>query len=119
VARRRDTRIFGPGPYTLGLRRDGAFWGSGFPFDVPAIAAVEEVRLDRPVTLLAGENGSGKSTILEAVAESIGFGEEGGELERLGELPAVPSNVLGGALAPVLTAAKPRNGYYLPVPSSS
>jgi predicted ATPase len=80
---------------------------------VPAIAAVEQVSLDRPVTLLAGENGSGKSTVLEAVAEAIGFGEQGGELERLGELPAVPRDVLGGALAPVLTATKPRNGYYL------
>jgi predicted ATPase len=112
VARRRDTRIFGPGPYVLGLRREGG-WGSGFPFDVPAIAAVEEIELDRPVTLLAGENGSGKSTILEAVAEAIGFAEEGGELERMGELPAVPHDVLGGALAPILTSTKPRNGYYL------
>ena len=85
----------------------------GFPFDVPAIAAVEEVRLDRPVTLLAGENGSGKSTLLEAIAQAIGFADEGGELDRLGELPAVPRHVFGGALAPELTAAKPRNGYYL------
>ena len=112
MARRRDTRIFGPGPYVLGLRREGG-WGSGFPFDVPAIAAVEEIELDRPVTLLAGENGSGKSTILEAVAEAIGFAEQGGELERVGELPAVPHNVLDGALAPMLTGTKPRNGYYL------
>jgi predicted ATPase len=112
VARRRDARIFGPGPYVLGLRREGA-GGSGFPFDVPAIAAVEEIKLDRRVTLLAGENGSGKSTILEAVAEAIGFAEEGGELERMGELPAVPHDVLGGALAPILTSTKPRNGYYL------
>jgi predicted ATPase len=73
---------------------------------VAAIAAVEQVSLERPVTLLAGENGSGKSTVLEAIAEAIGFGEQGGELERLGELPAVPRNVLGGALAPVLTATK-------------
>lgn len=113
MPRRRDTRTFGPGPYILGLRREDGSWGAGFPFDVPAIAAVEQVRLDRPVTLLAGENGSGKSTILESVAQAIGFGEEGGELERLGELPAVPRNVLGGALAPALTATKPRNGYYL------
>ncbi|MGZ4223235.1 MAG: AAA family ATPase [Solirubrobacteraceae bacterium] len=113
MARRRDTRAFGPGPYILGLRREGGSWGQGFPFDLPAIAAVEEVKLDRPVTLLAGENGSGKSTILEAIAEAIGFADEGGELARPGALPAVPRNVLGGALAPTLTATKPRNGYYL------
>jgi hypothetical protein len=88
-------------------------WGQGFPFDVPALAAVEDLRLERPVTILAGENGSGKSTVLEAVAEAIGFGAEGGELDRLGELPAVPRSVLGGALVPVLSATKPRNGYYL------
>jgi predicted ATPase len=65
------------------------------------------------VTLLAGENGTGKSTILEALAEAIGFAEEGGEFERLGELPPVPRSAMRGALAPVLSATKPRNGYYL------
>ena len=83
-------RRFGPGPYVLGLRRGDAAWGEGFPFDVPAFAAVQKLRFDRLVTLLAGENGTGKSTILETIAEAIGFAAEGGELERLGELPAVP-----------------------------
>ena len=113
MTRRRDRRHFGPGPYILGLRRDQGRWERGFPFDVPAVAAVEDVRLDRPVTMLAGENGTGKSTILEAVAEAIGFRDEGGELERWGDLPAVPRNVLKGALIPVLSETKPRNGYYL------
>ncbi len=49
---------------------------------------IDRLRLDQPVTLLVGDNGSGKSTILEAVAAAIGFDEQGGELERLGELPA-------------------------------
>jgi predicted ATPase len=97
----------------LGLRRDDARWGSGFPFDVPALAAIEELRLDAPITLLAGDNGSGKSTIVEVLANAVGFGGEGGELDRLGELPAVPRAVLGGGLAPVLTETKPRNGYFL------
>jgi predicted ATPase len=38
---------------------------------------------------------------------------EGGELERSGELPAVPRAVLDDALEPVLSARKPRNGYFL------
>ncbi len=78
MARRRDFRRFGPGPYLLGLRREQESWGRGFPFDVPAVAAVENLQLDGPVTMLAGENGSGKSTVLEAVAEAIGFAQEGG-----------------------------------------
>ncbi len=97
----------------LGLCRGEAPWGGGFPFDVPAVAAFEQLRLDVPITLLAGDNGSGKSTIVEAVADAMGFAAEGGELERAGELPAVPRPVFGGALEPVLSSRKPRNGYFL------
>jgi predicted ATPase len=107
----RDRRRFGPGPYLLGLKRLEA--RDGFPFDVPAVAQVEHLRLTERVTLLAGDNGSGKSTLVEALARAIGFREQGGELERLGERPAVPHTVLDGALEPVLSATKPRTGYFL------
>jgi predicted ATPase len=50
---------------------------------------------------------------VEALAEAIGFAPEGGELERAGELPAVPRAVLDGALEPVLSDTKPRIGYFL------
>jgi predicted ATPase len=113
VPRRRDARRFGPGPYLLGLRREEARWSEGFPFDVPAVAGVGGMSFAAPVTLLAVDNGTGKSTVVEAIAEAIGFSDEGGELERLGELPAVPRAVLGGALEPVLGIAKPRTGYFL------
>jgi predicted ATPase len=114
VTRSRDRRRFGPGPYLLGLRRDPRHRrDDGFPFEVPAVADVEALRLDAPVTLIAGDNGSGKSTIVEAIAAAIGFGEEGGELERLGELPAVPRAVLDGALVPDLSDTRPRSGYFL------
>jgi predicted ATPase len=115
MARRRDLRRFGPGPYLLGLRRDRRRWAErdGFPFDIPALIAIEELRLDAPVTLLAGDNGTGKSTVVEAIAAAIGFGEEGGELERPGELPAVPRAVFDGTLEPVLSRTRPRNGYFL------
>jgi predicted ATPase len=113
--KRRDVRRPGPGPYLLGLERDpDVAWGTDFPYDVPAVAAVEAMKLDAPVTLLAGDNGTGKSTLIEAFAEAIGFAPEGGELERSGELPPVPRPVLGGALRPVLERwSKPRNGYFL------
>lgn len=39
---------------------------------------MRELRFDAPVTLLAGENGSGKSTILEAIAVAAGMNAEGG-----------------------------------------
>jgi predicted ATPase len=74
---------------------------------------VENLRLTAPVTLLAGDNGTGKSTLVEALAKAIGFRDEGGELERLGERPAVPHPVLDGTLEPVLSRTKPRTGYFL------
>jgi predicted ATPase len=112
-SKRRDVRRFGPGPYRLGLQRvEGAGWGEGFPYDV--LKDVEQLSLDQPVTLLAGDNGTGKSTFVEAFAEAWGFAVEGGELERLGELPATPRTILGNTLEPVLNRwARPRIGYFL------
>lgn len=40
----------------------------------------------------------------------MGFAAAGGELEQSGELPPVPRPVMSGALEPVLTPTKPRNG---------
>ena len=101
--KRRDVRRPGPGPYLLGLKWvRGPVEGGEFPFDVPAVAAIEGMDLSSPVTLLAGDNGTGKSTLIEAFAAAIGFDPQGGELERAGELPPVPRPVLGGQLEPVL-----------------
>ena len=113
MSSRQDARRFGAGPYLVGLRRNAERWGEGFPYDVPAVAAAETLRLDAGVTLLAGDNGTGKSTLVEAIAEAMGFGDEGGELERAGELPPVPRPALDEALDPVLSPTKPRNGYFL------
>jgi AAA domain len=106
-------RRFGPGPYLTGLHKDPERWGAGFPYDVPAVDAVDTLDLSGPITLLAGDNDTGKSTIVEAIAEAMGFAAEGGELERSGELPAVPRTVMRDALEPVLTHTKPHNGYFL------
>lgn len=40
----------------------------GFPFSVPSIATLERIDLGTSVTVLVGENGTGKSTFLEALA---------------------------------------------------
>lgn len=39
-----------------------------FPFSVPVIRSLETIELPTPVTFFVGENGSGKSTVLEAIA---------------------------------------------------
>lgn len=51
---------------------------TAYPFSIPAVQAVGEIDLSSSVTFLVGENGSGKSTIIEAIALAAGFNAEGG-----------------------------------------
>jgi predicted ATPase len=60
------------------LRRDRVESWDEYPFTVPAIRAFERLPLKQPVTFLIGENGSGKSSLLEAIAVAWGFNPEGG-----------------------------------------
>lgn len=46
--------------------------------DIKALKSLKEIVLSKSVTIFAGENGSGKSTVLEAIAISYGFNPEGG-----------------------------------------
>jgi predicted ATPase len=43
---------------------------SGFPFTVPAIQTLPTIAFEAPVTFFVGENGSGKSTVLEALGSA-------------------------------------------------
>lgn len=52
-------------------------WNS-YPFTVPVIKSFRNIKFKNKVTFFVGENGSGKSTFLEAIAENYGFGKEGG-----------------------------------------
>src|SRR5690242_8431493 len=51
----------------------------GYPFGLPVVRKFREIKLDKPVTFLVGENGSGKSTVLEAIAAGVGSVVVGGE----------------------------------------
>lgn len=45
---------------------------------VPALRALETLSFGSNITFFAGENGTGKSTLLEAIAVAYGFNPEGG-----------------------------------------
>lgn len=47
---------------------------------IQALQHVNEIILEKPVTFFAGENGTGKSTLLEAIAVAFGFNPEGGSI---------------------------------------
>ena len=42
--------------------------GKSYPFNLPLFHKTKQVIFDSPVTLFVGENGTGKSTLLEALA---------------------------------------------------
>jgi predicted ATPase len=49
-----------------------------YPFSVPAIRTLKQLEFRSRICFFAGENGTGKSTLLEAIAAHYGFGREGG-----------------------------------------
>jgi predicted ATPase len=49
-----------------------------YPFNIPLIKNLKRITFNMPVTFIVGENGTGKSTLLEAIAVSYGFNPEGG-----------------------------------------
>jgi predicted ATPase len=51
---------------------------TAYPFSVPTIASLPEISIHSRIAFFAGENGTGKSTLLEAIAAHYGFGPEGG-----------------------------------------
>ena len=77
-----------------------------YPFCLPIIKDKEfDINFDRPITILVGENGSGKSTILEGIAGLAGYDEAGG---GKGYRPVDHSRsveVMGGNLSVALKAS--------------
>ena len=49
-----------------------------YPYNVPAVRNLNELEFKNNVTFIIGENGVGKSTLVEAIAISAGFNPEGG-----------------------------------------
>jgi predicted ATPase len=60
------------------LLRDKVPSLAAYPFSIPAVGNLHELRFDQPVTFFIGENGTGKSTLLEAIAVASGLNPEGG-----------------------------------------
>ena len=63
---------------TIKILRERVENWDAYPFSVPAMRSFLELNLRTRVCLFAGENGTGKSTLLEAIAAHYGFGREGG-----------------------------------------
>ena len=67
--------------YITGIKLKELPEGEDYLRELPAVKYLYnmgELELSRPVTFFIGENGTGKSTLLEAIAVAAGFNAEGG-----------------------------------------
>ena len=93
---------------------EAAFDPSVWPASIPAVAQLlrEGLELPHGVTFLVGENGSGKSTIIEGIATAYGMPPEGGSTN--GSHVTRPSeSPLGGWLRTERSLGTPKWGFFL------
>jgi predicted ATPase len=101
-------------PYlrSVSLKRENVTDADAYPFCIPAVRALRTLTLHPDVTFLVGENGTGKSTLLEAIAVACGFNAEGGS--RNFNFATRPSHSeLHRHLGIVRSFKRPRDGFFL------
>ena len=117
MASRRSRPINMPAPYLRRLWLDPSRIAdrAAYPFCLPFLQDEFELSFDRPITIIVGENGTGKSTFLEGIAVLAGYDEAGG---GKGYRPVDHSRALekmGGQLSKALRASwlpKITNGWF-------
>src|SRR5215210_8766774 len=115
ATRRSPIRL--PAPYLrrIWLEPDRIADRDAYPFCLAFLRDGFELSFDRSITIIAGENGTGKSTLLEGIAVLAGYDEAGG---GKGYMPVDHSNaleVMGGRLSQALRASwlpKITNGWF-------
>ena len=95
----------------LSLKKNGDYNSEVFPFTLPFVQDMD-IQFDSAVSFLVGENGSGKSTIMEAIAQLCRLPVGGGSRNEIGgsNSPHVQSELAPALLASFIT--KPKNGYF-------
>src|SRR5712672_4652868 len=117
MASRRNRTIDMPAPYLRRIWLDPSRIDdrAAYPFCLPFLHDDFELSFDRPITIIVGENGTGKSTLLEGIAVLAGYDEAGG---GKGYMPVDHSDAIeamGGELSEALRASwlpKITNGWF-------
>ena len=81
---------------------------------IPAVRFLHEtggMKFEKPVTFLVGENGTGKSTLLEAIAVAMGFPPEGGPKEFTFSTRDTHSELSG--YLKLIRTIPPEDGFFL------
>jgi predicted ATPase len=72
-------------PFLKELRFDPPRGRKDFPYNVPLFTRPFKLEFTKPITIIVGDNGTGKSTLLESIAAKCGFALEGGNRNHAGD----------------------------------
>src|SRR5260370_381235 len=117
MSRKRNRLINLPAPYLKRIWLDPSSVNEAqeYPFCLPFLQNGFELGFDHAITIIVGENGTGKSTLLEGIAALAGYDEAGG---GKGYRPVDHSRAIeamGGRLSKALRASwlpKVTNGWF-------
>lgn len=117
MSSKRSRTVNMPAPYLKRLWLDPSRIAdrAAYPYCLPFLGDDFELSFDRAITIIVGENGTGKSTLLEGIAVLAGYDEAGG---GKGYRPVDHSNAfetMGGELSKALRASwlpKITNGWF-------
>lgn len=85
-----------------------------YPFNIPAVYYLNRtggIALEKPVTFLVGENGTGKSTLIEAIAVAMGFNAEGGSRDFYFDTRNTHSELY--EYLQLIKTIRPQDGFFL------
>src|SRR6187397_2857532 len=117
MASRRNRPIDLPAPYLrrVWLEPSRIADRGAYPFCLPFLGDDFELSFDRSITIIAGENGTGKSTLLEGIAVLAGYDEAGGGKGYRPVDHSIAIEAMGGSLSGALRASwlpKVTNGWF-------
>ena len=101
-----------PGLKKLELNREKIPFPDRYPFNLPAFRQLDSLDLHPKVTYLTGENGTGESTLIEAIAVANSFNPEGGSMNFNFSTRASHSD-LHEYIRIIRGPVKFRNGFFL------
>ena len=117
MASKRNRTVNLPAPYLrrVWLDTERVKDPATYPFCLPFLLDGFELEFDRAVTIIVGENGMGKSTLLEGIAVLAGYDEAGGGKGYRPVDHSTASEAMGGELSSALRAGwlpKITNGWF-------